>query len=95
MRNLILALALASGLFLGSAVLIGAAPNPSGTGQPSVECGDPGAEVMPAGFESGGFAHAQTVYAGADESASLAHTDNSHVVAQYDVACFQNTSAGH
>jgi hypothetical protein len=71
-----------------------AARNPSGTGQPSVECGDHGAESQPAGFGTGGFAHAETVYAGADATPSAAN-GNAHAVAQYDVACFQVTSAGH
>ena len=95
MRNFLLAFALAVTLILSSTLLTEAARNPGGTGQPGVECGDPGAEVMPPGFETGGFAHAETVYAGSDGSASLAHTDNPHAVSQYDVACFQRTSSGH
>jgi len=92
MRNFFLALALAVTLALSSTSLIEAARNPSGTGQPGAECGSPGAEVMPAGFETDGFAHAEDVYAGSDNSASLAHTDNTHAVSQYDVACFQVTT---
>ncbi|HYP62039.1 MAG TPA: hypothetical protein VEQ36_16570 [Thermomicrobiales bacterium] len=95
MRNFILAFTVAVALMLGSAALISAAPNPSGTGQPGASCGSPGAEVMPAGFNTDGFAHAETVYAGSENSASLAHTDNPHAVSQYDVACFQKTSSGH
>ena len=57
MRNFILAFAVALALMFGSAALISAAPNPSGTGQPGAECGAPGAEVMPAGFNTDGFAH--------------------------------------
>jgi hypothetical protein len=94
MRNFFLALALAGGLFLGSLTTIGAERNPSGTGQPGVECGDVGAEVMPNGFTTDGFAHAETVYAGSDGSASLAHANSDHAVSQYDVACFQKTSSG-
>ena len=67
-----------------------AAPNPSGTGQPSAECGDPGATVEPSGFSSGGFANAEFRYAGSEGSHS---SDNSHAVSQYDVACYQVTSS--
>jgi hypothetical protein len=95
MRNFLLAFALAVTVILSSTTLIEAARNPSGTGQPGAECGAPGAEVMPPGFTTDGFAHAETVYAGSDNSASLAHTDNPHAVSQYDVACFQRTSSGH
>ena len=95
MRNFFLAFALAMTLILSSTTLIEAARNPSGTGQPSVTCGEPGAEVMPNGFNTDGFANAENVYAGSENSASLAHTDNTHVVSQYDVACFQRTSSGH
>jgi hypothetical protein len=70
-----------------------AAPNPSGTGQPSVECDDPGATEAPAGFSSGGFVHAETVYAGSEGTPSAAN-GNSHAVSQYDVACYQVTHKG-
>src|SRR3954447_12463946 len=73
MRTLLAALALAGVLSLGSVTATDAAQNPSGTGQPAVECGDPGATVEPAGFASDGFAHAETVYAGSDGSASALH----------------------
>jgi hypothetical protein len=71
-----------------------AAPNPSGTGQPDQECGDPGATVAPPGFETGGFANAEEHYAGSDGTPSLAHASSSHAVSQYDVACYQVTNKG-
>src|SRR5881409_3428852 len=40
-----------------------AARNPNGTGQPSVECVDPGATNEPAGFGTPGFANAEDHYA--------------------------------
>lgn len=64
----------------------GRCPNPSGTGQPSVECGDPGATVEPAGFGTSGFANAETHYASGANG-------NPHAVSQYDVACYQVTSS--
>jgi hypothetical protein len=68
-----------------------AAPNPSGTGQPGAECGDPGATSEPAGFKTQGFANAEAHYAGSEGTPSAAN-GNSHAVSQYDVACFQVTS---
>jgi hypothetical protein len=68
-----------------------AASNPSGTGQPGAECGEPGATVEPAGFLKDGFVHAETVYAGSEGTPSAAN-GSIHAVSQYDVACFQVTS---
>jgi hypothetical protein len=65
-----------------------AAPNPSGTGQPNADCEAPGM-IEPAGFSSGGFQHAQTVYANPGVVPANA---SSHAVSQYDVACYQQTS---
>jgi len=70
------------------------ASNPAGTGQPGVECGDEGATSSPPGFDTGGFAHAELVYAGSDDTASLAHANSDHAVSQYDVACLQVTTNG-
>jgi hypothetical protein len=68
-----------------------AASNPSGTGQPGAECGEPGATVEPAGFLKDGFVHAETVYAGSEGTPSAAN-GSIQAVSQYDVACFQVTS---
>ena len=70
-----------------------AAANPNGTGQPNQSCGSSGATTMPNGFNTAGFSHAETVYAGSGVSATTAHSD--HAVSQYDVACYQLTSNGH
>lgn len=66
------------------------AANPSGTGQPNAGCGDPNATVMPNGFNSGGFANAESHYANPDSTGGT-HSSNVHVVSQYDVACYQLT----
>jgi hypothetical protein len=58
-------------------------PSPSGTGQPGVECGDPGATSEPTGFTKPGFAIAEAHYA---------NREDTNAVSQYDVACFQVTS---
>ena len=59
------------------------------TGQPGQSCEDLG--IDHAGFDSGGFLHAKTVYANVPESGQGAET-NPHAVSQYDVACFQQAS---
>jgi hypothetical protein len=58
--------------------------------QPFVECGDPGAEMNPPGFDSGGFANAEEHYAG---HGSSLNSGNWHAVSQYDVACWHYTQA--
>ena len=60
--------------------------------QPFAECGDPGAELSPPGFNSGGFAGAELVYAGSDNSHSLV-SGNWRAVSQYDIACVHYTSS--
>ena len=46
--------------------------------------------MEPAGFSSGGFANAETHYAGSDGTHSLV-SGNPNAVSQYDVACYQVT----
>jgi hypothetical protein len=91
-RSLALAATLGAALALSLAAGTLAASNPAGTGQPSAECGEDGAELEPNGFLSGGFEIAEAVYAGSDGTASLLHANSGHAVSQYDVACFQFTS---
>ncbi len=78
--------------FLVIAIAIGpasAARPPTSPGQPSQSCqaffGDAG-PFIPAGFNTAGFVHATTVYAGAGHSLI---SNNPKAVSQYDVACFQ------
>jgi len=60
-------------------------------GQPSQSCqsffGDAG-PFTPRGFNTVGFAHAETVYAGSQPQ----NSNNPNAVSQYDVACFQAAS---
>jgi hypothetical protein len=91
-QKLVLALAIALAIGFGTAAYASAAANPSGTGQPNAECGEENATLEPAGFSSDGFAHAETVYAGSDGTASALHSNSPHAVSQYDVACFQQTA---
>lgn len=83
MRRL-LALAVGCAALAAVPAVAPAAPNPSGTGQPSQECGEAGATSEPAGFGTSGFAKAESVYA----------NGTGHNVSQYDVACYQVTHAG-
>ena len=76
------AAALALSLYAGSAL----AANPPGTGQPSQDCSQQSSS--PPGFNTAGFAHAATVYANPGSQGGIS-SGNVHVVAQYDVACFQ------
>jgi putative intracellular protease/amidase len=64
-------------------------------GQPGAECGEDGAEQMPAGFATAGFANAETRYAGSDGTPSLLNANSDHAVSQYDVACLQVTTHRH
>ena len=63
-----------------------AVAGPAYAGQPNASCEDPGASPPP-GFSSGGFQHAEKVYAGSEGTPSAAN-GSSHAVAQYDIACF-------
>ena len=84
---------------LGMALLVSARgsvayaadPHTSGTtGQPNQSCetafGENG-PFTPNGFNTGGFNHAATVYAGAQSQ----NSKNPQSVAQYDVACYQQS----
>ena len=77
------ATALALSLFAGVAL----------AGQPGAECGADGATLNPPGFDSKGFANAETHYAGSDGTKSLLHSNSDKAVSQYDIACVHYTAA--
>ena len=56
-------------------------------GQPNQSCQTafPTGPLTPRGFNTTGFAHAETMYAGAQ----MQNSNNPKSVSQYDVACFQ------
>ena len=93
-KKLAVVLAATLMLALSGAPAAFAAPNPSGTGQPGAECGEPGATVEPAGFSTEGFSNAEAHYAGSEDTPSALHANSSHPVSQYDVACYQVTNKG-
>ena len=73
-------------------LLVAAALSPLGAGtalggQPNASCEAPGANPPP-GFSTGGFANAETHYAGSDGTPSAANSKSGHAVSQYDIACF-------
>jgi hypothetical protein len=82
MRRFMLVVTAALAIAAFAAGPASAASNPSGHGQPSQTCGDPGATSMPNGFGTDGFANAEGVYANSQNG-------NQHAVSQYDVACYQ------
>ena len=61
-------------------------PHDGTTGQPGKTASEDPA-LKPPGFSSPGFAKAETHYANPDSTGG-AHSGNSHVVSQYDVAGF-------
>ncbi len=73
-----------------------AAANPSGTGQPSQECGSttafdsPGHASTAPGSAFNEDGKAGSVYAGSGISATKANSP--HAVSQYDAACYQVTT---
>jgi hypothetical protein len=82
-RRLSLALA-------GAGLLVAMSVGGTMAAQPFASCGSTGAEMMPHGFTTTGFAKAELVYAGSENSHSA---DNAHAVSQYDIACVHFTSA--
>src|SRR5215467_1591802 len=60
---------------------------PGQTGQPNQSCQSvfPSGPLSPNGFNTGGFATADTHYAGSQPQ----NSNNPNSVSQYDVACFQ------
>jgi hypothetical protein len=95
MKRLIAAGLITAALVVPPAASAFAASNPSGTGQPSQTClsstapsepGNAGSASGSAFNENGGTAG--SVYANPGSQGGTS-SGNSHVVAQYDVACFQ------
>lgn len=78
-----------------------ATPSPNGPGQPgapTTTCGNANAMVRPGNaasapgspFNANG--NAGLHYAGNPGTASLAHSNSTHAVSQYDIACFQQSA---
>ena len=94
LRRIALSLGAASlALSMSTAAVLAGGGNPAGTGQPGAECGDEGATLEPSGFQTDGFATAESHYAGSDGTASVANANSDHAVSQYDIACVHYTAS--
>lgn len=90
MRRLIIIVSLLVILVAGLAITSitkAFAADPGTQGQPSQSCQTvfPSGTFTPQGFNTNGFNHATTVYAGSQPQ----NSNNPKSVSQYDVACFQ------
>ena len=90
---------------LGIAGVAGATPSPNGPGQPgtgggtgSTSCGNftttPG-NSSSAQSPFNPLGNAGTRYAGNPGTASAEHSNSTHSISEYDIACFQQTTHGH
>jgi len=95
-----LTLTLALGIF-GTALADTSPNGPGQPGAPGTTCGSPNAALTPgnsgsangAPFNPNGTAGAN--YAGNPGTASLAHSNSTKAVSQYDIACFQVSQTHH
>ena len=90
MKRLCAAFIVSAALTASAAGAAFASPSPNGPGQPNLDCAD--VASSPPGFQTAGFANAESHYAGSDGTPSLLHSQSGNAVAQYDVACFQVSS---
>jgi hypothetical protein len=61
-------------------------------GQPNQDCSKVSVADQPPGFQTHGFANAESHYAGSEGTPSLAHAQSPNAVSQYDVACVQKAA---
>ena len=82
---------------LGGIVFGGNPHLPGGTGQPNRSCEttpmQPGRSISAPGSAFNPFGTAGAVYANPDSKGGIS-SGNTHVVAQYDVACYQQSVKG-
>jgi hypothetical protein len=76
---------------VGAAALGAMGAPAASAGQPNQDCATVPVASQPPGFQTGGFANAEGVYA-ATSGTHSAVADNSHTVAQYDVACIRKSA---
>lgn len=93
------------GAVLWTPVAASATPSPNGPGQPGAPgttCGSttssglsinttPGSAASASGSSFNPNGNAGAHYAGNPGTASSLHSNSTHAVSQYDIACFQNT----
>ena len=104
MKRLVAGLVL-GGALIWIPTAVSATPSPNGPGQPgapNTTCGSTTVSGLAIDATPGGSASAPgspfdangvsgTHYAGNPGTASSVHSNSSHSVSQYDIACFQNT----
>jgi hypothetical protein len=96
---------LVSAPVLGLAGMAGATPSPNGPGQPGTGGGTGSTSCQNFTTTPGNSANAQSPfnpngnagmhYAGNTGTASMMHSNSSHSISEYDIACFQQTIKGH
>ena len=89
-RKIVKRLVIVSAIVAAIGILAPAAASADSTGtpgQPNQSCQSvfPSGTLRPQGFNTSGFAHAETMYAGSQDQ----NSKNPKSVSQYDVACFQ------
>ena len=94
-REIVLPSLVTAFVVLSPAAAAFATPSPNSPGQPNVEANEDGVGPGPHGFQTSGFANAESHYAGSDGSASLLHSNSDKAVSQYDIAAFQLTPGVH
>jgi hypothetical protein len=95
MKRTLISTAIGAVMMLAASGSAFAAANPQGTGQPGApneSCGSGNATNQPNGFLTAGFANAAANYAGSPGTPSAANAHSTHAIAQYDVACYQQTA---
>jgi hypothetical protein len=90
---------------LGLAGTAGATPSPNGPGQPGTGGGDGSTSCANFTSTPGNSANAQSPfnpdgnagahYAGNPGTASAEHSNSTHSISEYDIACYQQTVHGH
>ena len=71
-----------------STACCGVSPSDMHPGSSGISASQPPPSAAPSGFNTTGFTHATTVYAGSQPQ----NSNNPKSVSQYDVACFQAAS---
>lgn len=94
MRKYLLAVAAGAMIALAPVSAFAATPTTGQPGAPANTCGSdnpttPGGSATAPGSAFNGSGQAGAVYAGNPDTASLAHSNSTAAVSQYDVACIQ------
>jgi hypothetical protein len=76
-----------------SALALAAASAPiAAAGQPNADCESVPVALQPPGFQTSGFAQAESVYAGSEGTPSAENANSGNAVSQYDIACVRRAA---